>query len=85
MITLDHVGFAVADYQRSKAFYEKALAPLGLKLTMEFSEAGGGVRQGWRKTVAVHRSPWRAGAWAAPHLAESGEQDASGCLSRCSD
>ena len=23
MITLDHVGFAVADYGRSKAFYEK--------------------------------------------------------------
>ena len=39
MITLDHVGFAVADYQRSKAFYDKALAPLGLKLLMEFSEA----------------------------------------------
>ena len=37
MITLDHVGFAVADYQRSKAFYEKALAPLGLKLLREFS------------------------------------------------
>src|SRR5919197_5224340 len=34
MITLDHVGFAVADYERSKAFYEKALAPLGLKLLM---------------------------------------------------
>jgi catechol 2,3-dioxygenase-like lactoylglutathione lyase family enzyme len=39
MITLDHVGFAVADYERSKAFYEKALAPLGLKLLMEFSGA----------------------------------------------
>ena len=26
---LDHVGFAVADYQRSKDVYEKALAPLG--------------------------------------------------------
>lgn len=42
MITLDHVGFAVADYQVSKAFYEKALAPLGLKLLMEFSEAAAG-------------------------------------------
>ena len=42
MITLDHVGFAVADWQRSKAFYEKALAPLGLKLLMEFSEAAAG-------------------------------------------
>ena len=35
MLTLDHVGFAVADYQRSKAFYEKALAPLGLTLLTE--------------------------------------------------
>ena len=42
MIMLDHVGFAVTDYQRSKAFYEKALAPLGLKLLMEFSEAAAG-------------------------------------------
>jgi len=42
MITLDHVGFAVADYPRSKAFYEKALAPLGLTLLMEFSGAAAG-------------------------------------------
>jgi catechol 2,3-dioxygenase-like lactoylglutathione lyase family enzyme len=32
---LDHVGFTVSDYQRSKAFYERALAPLGLSLLME--------------------------------------------------
>jgi catechol 2,3-dioxygenase-like lactoylglutathione lyase family enzyme len=32
---LDHVGLDVSDYDRSKAFYEKALAPLGLKLMME--------------------------------------------------
>ena len=32
---LDHVGFAVSDYDRSKAFYEKALAPLGLRLIIE--------------------------------------------------
>ena len=32
---LDHVGFAVSDYARSKAFYEKALAPLGLTLILE--------------------------------------------------
>ena len=42
MITLDHVGFAVADYKRSKAFYEKAFAPLGITLLMEFSEAAAG-------------------------------------------
>jgi catechol 2,3-dioxygenase-like lactoylglutathione lyase family enzyme len=32
---IDHVGFAVADYARSKAFYEKALEPLGYTLIME--------------------------------------------------
>ena len=32
---LDHMGFAVSDYPRSKAFYEKALAPLGFVLVKE--------------------------------------------------
>jgi catechol 2,3-dioxygenase-like lactoylglutathione lyase family enzyme len=32
---LDHVGFGVSDYQRSKAFYEQALAPLGMTLLLE--------------------------------------------------
>jgi catechol 2,3-dioxygenase-like lactoylglutathione lyase family enzyme len=42
MKMLDHVGFAVADYERSKAFYEKTLAPLGFTLLMEFSGAAAG-------------------------------------------
>ena len=32
---VDHVGFAVSDYANSRAFYEKALAPLGYTLVME--------------------------------------------------
>lgn len=32
---LDHLGFTVADYRRSRAFYEQALAPLGYGLVME--------------------------------------------------
>lgn len=32
---LDHVGFPVSDYARSKAFYEKALAPFGYILVTE--------------------------------------------------
>jgi catechol 2,3-dioxygenase-like lactoylglutathione lyase family enzyme len=32
---IDHVGFAVSDYERAKAFYTKALAPLGYTLIME--------------------------------------------------
>jgi len=32
---LDHLGLDVTDYERSKAFYLKALAPLGIELLME--------------------------------------------------
>jgi len=32
---LDHAGFGVSDYERSKAFYVRALAPLGVSLLME--------------------------------------------------
>jgi catechol 2,3-dioxygenase-like lactoylglutathione lyase family enzyme len=32
---IDHIGVPVADYVRSKAFYAKALAPLGYTLIME--------------------------------------------------
>jgi catechol 2,3-dioxygenase-like lactoylglutathione lyase family enzyme len=43
---LDHVGFDVSDYDSSKAFYEKALAPLGLKLLMEPAPGIGGFGDG---------------------------------------
>ncbi|MGO9490289.1 MAG: VOC family protein [Solirubrobacteraceae bacterium] len=35
---LDHIGFGVGDYSRSKAFYETALEPLGITL---LAESGG--------------------------------------------
>lgn len=42
---IDHVGFAVADAERSKRFYEQALAPIGISLIMsvtpEQTESGG--------------------------------------------
>ena len=42
---LDHVGFAVADAERSRRFYEAALAPLGITLIMtvgpEHTRSGG--------------------------------------------
>ena len=44
---LDHVGFGVSDYERSKAFYELALAPLGIALLMEpVAQAAGFGRDG---------------------------------------
>ena len=35
---LDHMGFGVTDFRRSKAFYEKALAPLGIGIVKEVPE-----------------------------------------------
>ena len=33
---IDHVGIGVTDLKRSKAFYERALAPLGIRVMLEF-------------------------------------------------
>ena len=38
---LDHIGLIVTDYEKSRRFYELALAPLGYKLLMEFGTAAG--------------------------------------------
>jgi catechol 2,3-dioxygenase-like lactoylglutathione lyase family enzyme len=35
---IDHVGFPVSDYERSKAFYSAVLAPLGYSLVMEVQQ-----------------------------------------------
>jgi catechol 2,3-dioxygenase-like lactoylglutathione lyase family enzyme len=38
---LDHVGVEVSDFEASRAFYEKALEPLGIRLLMEFEGTAG--------------------------------------------
>jgi len=38
---LDHVELVTSDLARSKAFFERALAPLGYSLMMEFDGAAG--------------------------------------------
>ena len=43
---IDHTGFGVSDYDASKAFYERALAPLGISLIMEVMEAAAGFGSG---------------------------------------
>jgi catechol 2,3-dioxygenase-like lactoylglutathione lyase family enzyme len=40
-MALDHIGLAVADIAKSKSFYQKALAPLGYEIVMDFGEAVG--------------------------------------------
>jgi catechol 2,3-dioxygenase-like lactoylglutathione lyase family enzyme len=40
---LDHIGLAVADFDRAKAFYTQALKPLGIGVLMEISAEQTGV------------------------------------------
>ena len=58
---VDHVGFAVADYEQSKAFYEQALAPLGVTLLMEFYGAAAGFGRSGRPSffLEAHGEPVR--------------------------
>ena len=41
---LDHVSLRVTDYDRSRKFYEAALAPLGFRLAMEVDSGAGFTR-----------------------------------------
>ena len=34
-MSLDHIGFAVADFAKSKAFYVATLAPIGMTIVSE--------------------------------------------------
>ena len=49
---IDHVGFPVSDYPRSKAFYEKALAPLGYVLVTEVQQDENDARLRLRRRTA---------------------------------
>ncbi len=46
---IDHTGFAVSDYERSKAFYAAALEPLAIALIMEVTaeQTGHGAHAGF--------------------------------------
>ncbi|MGO9058931.1 MAG: VOC family protein [Candidatus Binataceae bacterium] len=43
---IDHIGLAVSDFARSKGFFQRALAPLGYVVIMEFDGAAGFGRDG---------------------------------------
>ncbi|MBW4522772.1 MAG: VOC family protein [Scytolyngbya sp. HA4215-MV1] len=61
----DHIGFAVADFEKSKAFYLKALAPLGIGVVME--------GEGWAMLGRNGKGQFWLGAYGKPpgsiHLA----------------
>lgn len=39
---IDHIGIVVSDFEKSKAFYTSALAPISYVLIMEFAESVSG-------------------------------------------
>ncbi len=54
----DHMGFAVPDFARSRAFYEAALAPLGITVLRE--------GEGWAAFgEGAHTGLW-IGSWGKP-------------------
>ncbi|MGF1608309.1 MAG: VOC family protein [Kiloniellales bacterium] len=48
---IDHTGFAVSDFEHSKAFYAEALKPLSISLIMEVTaeQTGGDAHAGFGK------------------------------------
>lgn len=70
---IDHVTVHVSDYQKSRAFYDKALAPLGYRPLMEFGKACGYGEQKpelWiGEGVASYQKPEHASAITPTHVA----------------
>ena len=56
---IDHIGFVVSDYEKSKEFYSKCLAPLGIKLVMEM--------EGWAGFGKSGKPEFWFGAQGAAH------------------
>jgi catechol 2,3-dioxygenase-like lactoylglutathione lyase family enzyme len=49
-----HASIAVSDYEKAKAFYQKALAPVGYELTSDMAEwKAGGFKEGGKTTFWI--------------------------------
>jgi catechol 2,3-dioxygenase-like lactoylglutathione lyase family enzyme len=65
---LDHVGLTVSDFDKAKAFYDRALAPLGIAILTSVSaeETGGAAFAGYgsegRPYFWIGNGPTRTGA-----------------------
>ena len=66
---LDHIGIVVSDFERSRAFYLAALAPLGYRIMKQHPAAAGfGVAAGERKSVDRAGEFWIAQGAPRPPL-----------------
>jgi len=75
---LDHLGLNVTDYERSKAFYAAALAPLGLGLLYEPVPGVGGFGEGQKPFfwIASGRGAPQTGVHVAFAVADRATVDA---------
>jgi catechol 2,3-dioxygenase-like lactoylglutathione lyase family enzyme len=57
---LDHIGIAVSDFEQSKEFFSRALAPLGIELIME-THGWAGLGRGGKPELwfGMHTEPQR--------------------------
>ena len=62
---VDHLGLNVRDYGSSRAFYERALAPLGYRVVMEFPNACSFGTEGKPEFWIVQREPFGTGTHVA--------------------
>jgi predicted lactoylglutathione lyase len=73
---IDHVGLNVKDHNKSKAFYEKALAPFGYKALMSFETATGFGRDDKPDFWVIQREPLQNGVHVALVAADRKTVDA---------
>jgi catechol 2,3-dioxygenase-like lactoylglutathione lyase family enzyme len=73
----DHVGLNVADFETSRRFFEQALAPLGYRVVMDFSQYGAaGFGTGEKPEFWVGaRDPRGTGTHVAFHAADRATVD----------
>jgi catechol 2,3-dioxygenase-like lactoylglutathione lyase family enzyme len=74
----DHVGLNVRDYARSRAFYERALEPLGYAVVLAFDEwKGAGFGDDGKPSFWImEREPYGTGTHVAFHCPDRATVDA---------
>jgi catechol 2,3-dioxygenase-like lactoylglutathione lyase family enzyme len=70
---IDHIGLNVRDFAASRSFYERALAPLGYHIVLEFPNACGFGTNEQPVFWIVQREPYATGTHVAFHV---GRRDA---------
>jgi catechol 2,3-dioxygenase-like lactoylglutathione lyase family enzyme len=75
---IDHIGLNVRDYDTSRAFYERALAPLGYRVVMALDEskAAGFGQSDKPEFLVSEREPAGTGTHVAFTCADRGTVDA---------